>query len=174
MNRQQKISVISDIGEKCSIAEASFIINYQGLSVAQMQKLRLALETKNSEMQVAKNRLVRIAFQSKPELQILNDQLRGQNAIVFVKNDLTGTAKVLHDFAKENEEFKIVAGCYESRLLNKETIGVLARIPSREILLAQLCGVLKGPITALVVTLGQVVKEKQGGQGVVEVASENV
>lgn len=164
MNRQQKAGLVQGLNEKFMSTEASFIVNCQGMTVGQIQELRLALEAKNSEMQVAKNRLVRIAIQGRSECQPLVDMLVGQNAIVFAKSDLTGTAKVLYDFAKKNEELKIVAGCYESRLLDKETVGVLARLPSREILLAQLFGTMKAPITAFAVVLNEIRKKSLGGE----------
>lgn len=173
MNRQQKTNVVHGLSEKFAASEASFVVNCQGATVAQMQELRLALGAKNSELQVAKNRLVRIAIQSKPEIDVLSDQLRGQNAIIFAKSDLTGTAKILYDFAKKNEEFTIVAGCYDSKLLNKASVEGLAKIPSREILLAQLFGIMKAPITSFVVALDQIAKKAQGGQSSIEATTEN-
>ncbi len=164
MNRQQKTSLIQGLSDNFQSIEASFIVNCQGMTVSQIQELRLALAAKNSKLQVAKNRLVRIAAQGNPEALLLIDKLVGQNAIVFAKTDLTGTAKVLYDFAKKNEELKIVAGCYSSRLLDKETVGVLARLPSRDILLAQLFGTMKAPITALVVVLKQIMEKSLEAQ----------
>lgn len=164
MNRQQKSGLVQGLGEKFASTEASFIVNCQGMTVAQIQELRLALGSKNSELQVAKNRLVRIAIQGRSECQPLVDLLVGQNAIVFANSDLTGTAKVLYDFAKKNEELKIVAGCYESKLLDKDAVGVLARLPSRDVLLAQLFGTMKAPITAFAVVLNEIMKKSLGGE----------
>lgn len=164
MNRQQKSGLVQGLGEKFASTEASFIVNCQGMTVAQIQELRLALGSKNSELQVAKNRLVRIAIQGRSECQPLVDMLVGQNAIVFANSDLTGTAKILYDFAKKNEELKIVAGCYESKLLDKDAVGVLARLPSRDILLAQLFGTMKAPITAFAVVLNEIMKKSLGGE----------
>ncbi|MBM17887.1 MAG: 50S ribosomal protein L10 [Epsilonproteobacteria bacterium] len=156
MNRQQKESMVQELSEKFLSNEASFIINCQGLTVAQVQQLRMALGEKNSEMQVAKNRLVRIAIQDKPGCGMLDESLKGQNAVVFAQSDLTGTAKVIYDFAKENEELEIVAGCYASQFLDKQSVEALAKLPSREVLLAQVCGTMKAPITSFVIVLKQV------------------
>ena len=155
MNRQQKENMVQGLGEKFLSHEASFIVNCQGLTVAQVQELRFALGEKNSQMQVAKNRLVRIAIQGKAECGQLSDKLRGQNAIVFAQSDLTGTAKVLYEFAKANEELEIIAGCYASQLLDKKSVETLAKLPSREVLLAQVCGTMKAPITSFVIVLRQ-------------------
>lgn len=156
MNRQQKENVIQGLGDKLTQSEAVFVINCQGMTVSQVQSLRFALEEKDSEMQVAKNRLIRIAIQDKPDCDVLSDKLVGQNAIVFANSDLTGTAKVLYDFSKNNKELDIVAGCYAAKLLDPKSVKTLAKLPSREVLLAQLCGVLNAPVTGFVVVLKQV------------------
>ena len=157
MNRQQKENVIQGLGDKIVNSEAVFVVNCQGMTVSQVQELRFALDDKNSEIQVAKNRLIRIAIQDKPECNLLSDKLVGQNAIVFANSDLTGTAKVLFDFSKDNEELDIIAGCYAAKLLDPKSVAALAKLPSREVLLAQLCGVMNAPVTGFVVVLKQLV-----------------
>lgn len=157
MNRQQKESLIQDISEKFASNEASFVVNCQGLAVSQVQALRFALEEKQGEMQVAKNRLVKIAVKGNPTYEPLADVLQGQNAIVFAKSDLTGVAKILYDFAKQNGEMEIVGGCYSSGLLDKKSVEALAKLPSREVLLAQLCGTLQAPIASFAGVLRQLV-----------------
>lgn len=157
MNRQEKESLIQDVSDKFASSEASFVVNCQGLTVSQVQALRFALEEKNGEMQVAKNRLVRIAVKGNSTYEALGSVLQGQNAIVFAKSDLTGVAKVLHDFSRENEEMEIVGGCYSSGLLDKKSVVALAKLPSREVLLAQLCGTLQAPIASFAGVLRQLV-----------------
>ena len=174
MNRQQKSSLIQWLSEKFTTSNVFFIVNCQGLTVSQMQALRLALDAKNSEMQVIKNRIVRIAIKENPDCKSLNSKLVGQNAIVFANADLTGTAKVLYDFAKSNEELKVVAGFYDSHLIDKDAVGVLARLPSRNILLSQLVGTIKAPITSLVVVLQQIVEKMQGEKSQIEINKENL
>lgn len=157
MNRQQKENLIQGVGEKFASSEASFVVNCQGLTVPQVQALRFALSEKDGELQVAKNRLIRIAVQQNPDYEALSSVLKGQNAVVFAKSDLTGVAKVLYDFAKENEEMEIVGGCYATKLLSKQSVEVLAKLPSREVLLAQLCGTLQAPIASFAGVLRQLV-----------------
>ncbi len=167
MNRQQKSDVVQSLSEKFNAAEASFVVNCQGLAVQQMQELRLSLGAKNSELCVAKNRLVRIAIEQNPAVVILKDALVGQNAIVFAKSDLTAVAKILYDFAQANEELKLVAGTYSSRLLDKNAICSLAKLPSRDILLAQLFGTMKAPITGLAVVLQQIIEKQNTAEDAV-------
>lgn len=155
MNRQQKESVILGVSEKLAASEASFVVNYQGMSVAQVQQLRFALESKDGEMQVVKNRLVKLALKKEAGYESLEGVLQGQTAMVFAKSDLTGIAKTLYDFSRENEELEIVAGCYASRLLDKKSVETLAKLPSREVLLAQLLGTLQAPIAGFANVLRQ-------------------
>lgn len=155
MNRLQKENLVQNIGEKLAGHEGSFVVNYQGMTVSQLQQLRFALEEKSGEMQVAKNRLIKIAIKERSEYASLGDVLQGQNAIIYAKSDLTGVAKVLYDFAKEHEELDIVAGCYDSHFLDKKSVKALAKLPSREVLLAQLCGTLQAPIAGFATVLRQ-------------------
>ena len=155
MNRQQKENMVQELGDKFASNEASFVVNCEGLTVPQMQELRFALKDKDGEVIVAKNRLVRLAVQGKADCHDLSDSLKGQNAVVFAKSDLTGIAKVLYDFAKENEKLEIVAGCYASKVLDRKSVEALAKIPSRDVLLAQLLGVMQAPVASFANVLRQ-------------------
>ncbi len=155
MNRQQKESLVQGVSKKFGEHEGSFIVNYQGMSVAQVQELRFALADKDSQMQVIKNRLVKIAVKESSDYEALGSVLQGQNAVIFAKSDLTGVAKVLYDFSKANEELEIVAGCYGSQLLDQKSVKTLAKLPPREVLLAQLCGTLQAPIASFANVLRQ-------------------
>ena len=155
MNRQQK--------EKFDQNEASFVVRCQGMTVAQLHELRLNLAKKDGQLKVAKNRLVKLAIVKSSECSNLGAQMKGQTAVVFAKSDFTGVAKVLHDFAKKNEELQIVAGCCEAQLFDKAGVAQLARIPSREVLLAQLLGVLNAPIVQFACVVNQVMQQRSGG-----------
>lgn len=160
MNRQQKESLVVELNTKFDQNEASFVVRCQGMTVAQMHELRLKLAKKDGELKVAKNRLMKLAIAKTSDCVNLNEQMTGQTAIVFAKSDFTGVAKVLNDFAKKNEEFQIVAGCCEAQLFDKVGVAKLATIPSREVLLAQLCGVLNAPIAQFAWIINQVVQQR--------------
>jgi len=163
MNRQQKDSVIQDLSQKFNSNEAAFIVRCQGLSVGQLHELRMNLEKKDGELKVAKNRLVKLAIASSAQCNNLGSAMTGQTAVVFAKADFTGVAKVLHDFARKHEDLEIVAGCCESQLFDKQGVIALAKIPSREVLLSRLCGVLKAPIVKTAWIIGQISAQKSGG-----------
>ncbi|MFZ5954044.1 MAG: 50S ribosomal protein L10 [Candidatus Dependentiae bacterium] len=155
MNRQEKSLVIDTLKNDFEKSQASFLVNYKGLTVAQLQALRKALSSTGSSFKVAKARLVKIAAQDIENAEPLTPFLKEQVGVVFAYKDVSAAAKALHDFAKQNEQCKLVAGCFEAKPLNEEAINRIALLPSREVLLAQVCGTLKAPITGLVVALNQ-------------------
>lgn len=162
MNRQQKDTVIQELSQKFSANEAAFVVRCQGLSVGELHDLRVKLEQKEGELKVAKNRLVKLAIAERTDLQAFSPVLTGQTAVVFAKQDFTGVAKVLHDFSKKHESLEIVAGNCESRFFDKQGVVALAKVPSREVLLARLCGVLQAPIAKLAFVVAQVSAQKSG------------
>lgn len=157
MNRQEKASLIGLLQDDFSSSQAAFLVGYQGLTVAQLEKLRKEVRAKGGKLKVAKNRLVRRAITDIDGVCDLGGQLKNQLGVVFAGSGFTDIAKVLVTFSKEHAALNIVAGCLESELINKEKIARLATLPSREILLSQLCGTIKAPISNLVCALNMIV-----------------
>jgi large subunit ribosomal protein L10 len=157
MNKQEKQDVIKSLEAKFAASNGSFLVECQGLTVPQMQNLRGELYDKGAQVYVAKNRLVRIAVENSAECNDLSQYLKGQLAVVFAESDVTGVAKVIDVFAKENEKFQVVAGCCEKQILDAAGLKVLAKLPSREVLLAQLMGVMQAPTVSFVVVLRQLI-----------------
>jgi len=163
MNRQQKDNVIQELSQKFASNQAAFIVRCQGLSVGELHELRVKLETKEGELKVAKNRLVKLAIAGSADCSTLTPMMIGQTAVVFAKSDFTGVAKVLHDFAKKHESLEIVAGCCESQLFDKQGVVALAKVPSREVLLSRLCGVLQAPVAKMAYVVAQISAQKSSG-----------
>ena len=155
MNRQQKEEVIKQLQHDFSESQASFLVDYRGLSVEQMQKLRKELHKQGGSLKVAKVRLMKRAVENTDSAELLTPYLKDQLALVFSKEEPPAVAKVLYDFAKENEQLQMVAGCLDSELLTKEAISDIAKLPSKEVLYAKLCGTLKAPAAGLVNVLNQ-------------------
>ncbi len=162
MNRQQKDTVVQDLSQKFANNEAAFIVKCQGLSVGEMHQLRMNLSNVGGELKVAKNRLVKLAISKGAECVNLTSSMKGQTAVVFVESNFTGAAKVLNDFARKHDALEIVAGCCESQIFDKQGVISLAKIPSREVLLARLCGVLQAPIVKTAWIISEVGKKKSG------------
>jgi large subunit ribosomal protein L10 len=157
MNRLEKASLVGLLQDNFSHSQAAFLVGYQGLTVAQLEVLRREVRAKGGAVKVAKNRLVRRAIADMDGTCELSDHLKNQLGVVFAGTGFTDVAKVLINFSKENGAFSIVAGCLESELLSKEKIVRLAMLPSKEILLAQMCGTIKAPVSNLVSALNMIV-----------------
>jgi len=155
MNRQQKENTVESLEQKFAQSQAAFFVNCQRMTVLQMEELRGILNGKNSELKVAKNRLVKLALKGMPGSETLSPMLKGQSAVVFAQKDFTAVAKVLFDFSKDNEVLEIFAGCGESQIFDKSAVAKLAKLPSREVLLAQLCCVMNAPVSSFVNVLRQ-------------------
>jgi len=160
MKKQQKQAAIESLEAQFSKSHGSFLVNFQGLSVAQLKSLRFELSDKGGSLKVAKNRLARLALKDVSSCQGLDSLLVGQLAYVFAQDEVTSVAKVLVDFAKKNDKLKVVAGCSESKIYDAKSVAVLASLPSREVLLAQLCGVLNAPVILFALSI-KAVAEKQ-------------
>lgn len=160
MKKQQKQAAIENLEARFSSSQAAFLVNYQGMSVAQLKTLRFALDDKGGSLKVAKNRLAKIALKDVSNCQGLDSLLVGQLAYVFSKGEITSVAKVLVDFAKKNDKFKVVAGCSESKIYDAKLVTALAALPSREVLLSQLCGVLNAPVVLFALAIKAVAEKK--------------
>ncbi|HEX4068874.1 MAG TPA: 50S ribosomal protein L10 [Candidatus Babeliales bacterium] len=158
MNRQQKESVV-DIFHKDFLAnKGTFFVNYSGLTVNEMQQLRRQLRQKGGALKIAKMRLVKRALADVEGAEGLLSHCKNQIGVVFAFDaaEVSGVAKTLNDFAKGNEALGLVIGCVDARLLDKAAITRIASLPSKEVLLAQLCGTLNAPLTSFVFGLNSV------------------
>jgi len=161
MNRQEKSQLVSELKGQFSQATGSILVGYKGLSVNQLQKLRRGVRQNGGQFKVTKARLMRLAAQDLEIAAPLIPYFKDQVGLVFMDNQNPAIIKFLHTFSKENEGLKLVAGSMESKLVDASTLIRLASLPSREVLLSQLCGVLKAPISKLAFVLQQVSNKKQ-------------
>jgi large subunit ribosomal protein L10 len=148
MDRQGKEQVVSNLQSRFAKATTAVVAEYKGLTVTELNKLRRELREVGGEYHVAKNTLVEIAIEGSPYLS-LKDVLTGQNGLVFGYSDTVGLAKVVAQYAKEHEKFTIKGGVAEGQFLSSARVEALSRLPSREVLRAQLLGILARPATQL-------------------------
>ena len=157
MNRQEKSSAIEILKNEFQSNEAAFIVGMQGMTVAQVESLRKGVRTQGGKFQVAKNSLLRIAIKDIPSAQQLSPYFKDQVAVIFVSKEASSIAKLICDATEENEHLKIVAGCYESRVFDQDMVKFLGSLPPKEVLVAQLCGLLKAPMAQHVGLLNQII-----------------
>ncbi|MBN1549096.1 50S ribosomal protein L10 [Candidatus Babeliales bacterium] len=165
MNRQEKSVVVDSLKQQLQQSASSFVVDYKGLSVHQLEALRKNLRGQGSLFKVAKARLMKRAVADLDAMSELNQVFKDQIGLVFSPNQAAQTAKSLYEFAKENEKLGIVAGYTDSQFLSKQDIIALATLPSREVLLAMLCGVLMAPLSSFVRALDQIAKKPTGASG---------
>ncbi|WP_409296455.1 50S ribosomal protein L10 [Peribacillus sp. SCS-26] len=160
---EQKKQIVEDIASKFKASKSTIVVDYRGLTVAEVTELRKQLREAGIEFKVFKNSMTRRAAES-VELGGLNESLTGPNAIAFSNEDVVAPAKILNDFAKKHEALEIKAGVIEGNLATVEEVKALAELPSREGLLSMLLSVLQAPIRNLALAAKAVAdqKEEQG------------
>ncbi len=154
LNLEQKQAVVAEVSKVVSDAKAAILAEYRGLTVAQMTDLRRKAHKDGVYVRVVKNTLVRRAVSGSP-YECLTDHLKGPLAFV-AGGDAVTAAKVAVDFAKDNQAFKIMAGSMGGKLMSVAEMTALAKLPSREVLLATLMGTMQAPVQKFVATLNEV------------------
>jgi large subunit ribosomal protein L10 len=156
MNREQKAAAVAQIAQNIEEADAVFAVDYRGLSVPQAAELRSRLRGADAKFTIVKNTLTeRAADQAGAEA--LKALLEGPTALTFVRGDAAAAAKALRDYARETELLPFKGGLMDGNPLTPEDIGAIARLPSREMLYAQLVGIVAHPLSGLARTLNQLV-----------------
>jgi large subunit ribosomal protein L10 len=149
MNRDQKAAVIDEIAEQIQAAQAVFAVDYRGLSVAQAADLRAKLRESDTKLRVVKNSLSERAA-DKAGVEDLKPMLEGPTALALVHGDAALAAKALNDAARALNILEFKGGLMDGASLSADDVRSIARLPSREVLHAQLVGTIAAPITGLV------------------------
>lgn len=156
MARIEKEKAVQNIQEKFKKAEAVFLFEYHGLNVSDMTGLRMKLQNTQGELKVLKNTLVKKALEGSPLKEAIALDFKGPIACAFSYADAVATAKVLVDFKKEDQSLNLKSGVLKERKVQVQEIKALAKLPSREVLLAHLLGTLVAPISSFVSVLAAV------------------
>jgi len=143
--RPEKVAVVAEVREKLVSADAAFVTEYRGLSVASLASLRRTLRQTGAEYKVYKNSLARFAARE-AGIDGLDTLLVGPTGITFVNGDVAAAAKALRDVAKTSPMLVIKGGSLGNVVLSAKDVEALADLPSREVLLAQFAGALQAPL----------------------------
>lgn len=143
MNRKEKQAVVSEVSDRMARASAVILTDFSGLKVEQMTDLRQKLRDSGLEFLVVKNTLLKLASQG-TDSEPLTQNLAGPNGLGFSYDDPVELAKVLVDFAKDNPKLDIKEGVLDGKVISAAEVTALAKLPSREVLLGQLLGVMNG------------------------------
>ena len=162
LNRSEKETVISDVTSLAAKAQTLVMAEYRGITVADMTQLRTNARSNGVTLSVLKNTLARRALAGSA-FEVVSDQMTGPLIYGF-SEDAVAAAKVVADFAKTNDKLVIRGGVYGGKALDVSGVKKLASIPTKEVLLAQMCGLLKSPISRTAIVLGALAAKKGEGE----------
>ncbi len=141
----KKAAVIDEVKEKVDGSSAAVVTEYRGMTVAEISTLRRTLRQAGADYKVFKNTLVKRAIAGTP-VEPMSEFLEGPTAIAFVSEDISAVAKKLRDFAKDTPSLVVKGGVLDGRALSVKDLLALADLPSRDVLLAQLAGLIAQPM----------------------------
>ncbi len=146
--RPDKVATVDEVKSKVAGTSTAVVTEYRGLTVSQISRLRRQLRTLGADYKVFKNTLVLRAI-SGTSVEPIGEFLQGPTAIAFVDGDVSAVAKALRDFAKESPKLIVKGGVTDGKLLSTKDLSALADLPSRDVLLAQLAGLLASPLRTM-------------------------
>jgi large subunit ribosomal protein L10 len=161
LNKSEKQVVVSDVAAQAARSQTLALAEYRGLSVEHLNTLRRQARDKGVYLHVLKNTLARRAVAGTP-FEVASQNMVGPLIYGF-SEDAVAAAKVIADFAKTNDKLVVKAGAYAGKPLDANGVKALAAIPSKEVLLAQLLGLMQSPISRLARVLAAVAEGKGGG-----------
>ena len=142
MNKQEKKELVNNLHERLEKAQGAYLVDYQGLEVESMNRLRRDLRLVNAEVEVVKNRLLKLASRD-TDTELIVDLMQGPTAIALTYGDVIGPAKALVDFAKEFKQLEIKGGQISGKQVDVAGVKQLATLPGRDVLLAQTLSVMQ-------------------------------
>jgi large subunit ribosomal protein L10 len=161
LNRNEKAAVVADVATQVARSQTLALAEYRGLTVESLNKLRVDARAKGVYLHVVKNTLARRAVAGTP-FEVAQGVMVGPLIYGF-SEDAVAAAKVIADFAKGNDKLVVKGGAYAGKALDANGVKALASISSREVLIAQVAGLLKSPIQRLAGVIAAVAEKKGGG-----------
>ena len=158
LNKSEKQTVVADVAAQVARSQTLALAEYRGLTVAHLDVLRKQAREKGVYLHVLKNTLARRAVAGTP-FESASESMVGPLIYGF-SEDAVAAAKVLSDFAKGNDKLIIKGGAYAGKLLNADGVKSLASIPSKEVLLAQLLGLMQSPISRIARVLAAIAEKR--------------
>jgi len=156
MNRDEKAAVIDRIAGELEASQAVFAVDYRGITVSQVADLRARLRAADATFAVVKNSLTERAA-DKAGTEALKTVLVGPTALTFVRGDAAAAAKALSDAQRVTDVLAFKGGLMDGQVVTGDDIRAIARLPSREVLYAQLVGTVAAPLTGLARTLNALI-----------------
>ncbi len=153
---EDKQAIVAELKQTLSESQLALVIDYQGLTVAEITDLRRRLRPTGTVCKVTKNTLMGIAIDGQDNWQPMTELLQGSSAFLLVKDDFTGAIKAYQDFQKASKKTELRGGVMEGRLLKEDDVKALGDLPSKEQLMAQIAGALNALATKIAVGINEV------------------
>ena len=144
---EKKKQMVADLSERIKNSCAGVVVDYKGINVEDDTKLRRELREAGVEYTVVKNTILGRAAED-AGLEGMNTVLEGTTAIATSNDDYVASARILHDYADKHDNFSLKAGYLDGEMISLDKLVALAKLPSREVLLATVCSVFNAPIAA--------------------------
>jgi large subunit ribosomal protein L10 len=147
--REQKKQLVKDLAQKAKASKSVVFADFKGVKVKDLTELKKELRKENADFRVLKKTLINIAFKE-AGIEVDTKEMEGQVAVSISESDEVAPAKIIDKFSKKNENLKILGGILDKKLMSIEEIKALAKLPSKEELLAKLVYTIKAPVSGLV------------------------
>ncbi len=159
-SHSRKDAEVSVVTDKIATAAATVVVNYSGLTVAQVSDLRVKLREINGEMRVYKNNIARRAAK-KANFDELAEVFQGPTAVVTGSEDAISTLKVVDNFRKENNNLELVSGIIDGEFADKDKLEVLAKLPSKQDMYGMLAAMLQSPLRNLALAVKEIANKEE-------------
>ena len=157
---KQKEEEVNALAEKMKDAKLILFVDYRGINVEDVTKLRTTLRNANTEYKIIKNNISKRALE-KCGIEGLDSSVEGPTAVIIGKEDYLEPAKAIYEYSKKHDFYKIKGGVIEGKTMTADEIITLAKLPSRETLIGMLAGGLLGTISKFAVAIDQVRIQKE-------------
>ena len=157
---EEKEKKVDSLAEEIKAANVVLLVDYRGITVDDVTKLRSDLRDANAKYKVIKNNIIKRALDKNGD-NSLDELLEGPTALIMGEEDYLAPAKIIYNFTKDHDFYKIKGGIVEGKVMTAEEIIEIAKLPSRQELLSKLAGALLANISKLAVALDQVSKQKE-------------
>jgi len=155
-SKQEKSAVIEELKSSLGDSQLAMVIDYHGLTVAQITELRRKLLAKGTVCKVTKNTLMKIAIEGNPTWQPMEKFLNGSTAVLLTKDDITGAIKAYQEFQKLTKKTEIKGGVMEGRALTESQIKAISELPSKEQLMGQVAGAINSLAAKIAIGINEI------------------
>ena len=156
----KKQEKVNELAQEIKEAKVVLLTDYRGINVADVTELRKKLREANGSYSVIKNNITRRAL-AECKIEGLDEFLAGPTAVIMSEDGYLDSLKAIYEYSKNNDFYKIKAGVIDGKVVPCDELIALAKLPSREVLIAQLAGALLGNISKLAVALNEVKAQKE-------------